>query len=117
MATWGLDTNGDWTINNNIFTVLTGNYEIVQNVETRIKEQIQDCFFNLEAGINWLNMPKGNSQIQDLISTVQNVIGSTNGVTAVIDISYILDGRNLNITANYKTLFTDFNTSQFLFDL
>ena len=117
MAIWGLDANGDWTINNNIFNVLTGNYEIVQNVETRVKEQIQNCFFNREAGIDWINLPKTQAEIQSLISTIQNRIASTNGVTAVINIDYTLNGRNLNVVANYKTDFTDFTTSQFLFDL
>ena len=117
MATWALDGSGDWTINNNIFGILTGNYEIIQNVETRVKEQIQDCFFNLNAGINWLNLPKTQSDINDLISTIQNKIAATNGVTAVIDISYTLKDRNLKIIANYKTPYSDINISQFLFDL
>lgn len=119
MATWALDSNGDWTINDNIFTALNGNYEIIQNVETRIKEQVNDCFFNLKAGIDWINMPRGQEQINELVVQIKNIIASTDGVTSVIEIIFNFDSvnRKLNVQAIYKTIYTDLNTSQLLFDI
>lgn len=119
MATWALDTNGDWIINNNISTFLTGNLEIIQNVETRIKEQIGDCFFNLQAGIDWINMPRGTEQINNLIIAIKNVIAGTNGVTSVIEINYNFNNisRALEVTANYKTIYSDLEVSQLVFDV
>ena len=118
MATWGLDKNGDFAITNNSVILLTDNEEIVQNVETRVKEQIFDCFVNLNAGIDWLNLPRNKSEIEALTNNVRKIVSATNGVTGILDISANLDNasRNLKIVVRYKTKFTDENVSQFLFD-
>lgn len=118
MSVWGLDEKGDFAVTNNAFVILNDNRAIVQNVETRIKEQTFDCFVNLNAGINWVNLPKNQTEMNILQVAIKNITAGTNGVTDVTEIKleYINASRTLKVLIKYKTKFTDENISQILFN-
>jgi hypothetical protein len=119
MAVFGLDNNGDLAFTKNGFVILTGQQEVIQNVETRLKEQVFDCFVNLNAGIDWLNPPRTLQEREVLTTKIRNVVANTNGVQAVTDITSQFDSitRKLTFQINYITRFSNENVSQLLASL
>ena len=116
MSVFGLDSNGDLAFTKNNFKILTGKEEIIQNVETRVREQTFDCFTNLSAGIDWLNPPKTQEEINILEVRIRNVVAQTNGVQAVTNITSRVDSktRRLYFEVSYITKFSNENVSQLL---
>jgi hypothetical protein len=47
-----IDKNGDWTFGFGLGNYLSGQARFKQNIQTRLFEEIGDCFFNLGAGLN-----------------------------------------------------------------
>tara|TARA_B100001059_G_scaffold179056_2_gene179704 strand:- start:4273 stop:4629 length:357 start_codon:yes stop_codon:yes gene_type:complete len=117
MTTWALDDNGDIAISQRGPILIKNNLETMQNVKTRIKEQVFDCFFNLNAGIDWINPPRTKQGREELISQIKTIITNTNNVSAVNDINYEYNYATgeLSVAVNYKTIFSDDNVGQFLF--
>ena len=100
-----LDTNGDWTMdfqkdNNNV---------IAQNITTRLKEWKNDCFFNNDAGIDWLNRLDKNQQ-DGLIADIRVVIQQTDGVSQLLELNNDLNTETRKITISGKVL-TKFSTT------
>jgi ferritin-like protein len=116
MATWGLDNAGDILMTN--YPIITGQFEIVQDLETSIREQLNDCFFNLEAGIDWSNMPNNQAEINILLAQINAIASQINGVTGIISLTANFDAftRILTVAIVYKTIYSDDRVSQFLFD-
>jgi hypothetical protein len=49
MRTIGLDSELDW----DIFAIKNGAEAVKQDIETKLREWIGDCWFNATAGIDW----------------------------------------------------------------
>ncbi len=47
-----LDGNGDWTFGFGLGNYLSKQARFNQNIQTRLFEEVGDCFFNLGAGLN-----------------------------------------------------------------
>ena len=118
MSSWALGEDGDLLFNKQAPVIFTSALETKQNIETRVKEQVFDCFFNQNAGIDWINLPKTITEIKILVSQIKNIISSTANVLAVIDEDYTYNNVDsiLSVTVTYKTIFSDENVSQFLFN-
>jgi len=50
-----IDENGDWDFGKGIQDFTSGNKAIGLNIKTRIQSWVGDCFFDMNAGIDWLN--------------------------------------------------------------
>lgn len=117
MSSLALDENGDIVVSKNGPSLISGNLEVVQNVKTRILEQKFDCFFNINAGIDWFNLPKSNAGIKDFVQEIKLIIANTKNVSSINNIDYQFDNitGSLTVSVNFKTIFQDENLSQFLF--
>lgn len=47
------DRNNDWTFGQSKNNYIAGNYGVLQNLKTKLQEWKRNCFFNLQAGIDW----------------------------------------------------------------
>ena len=47
------DTNNDWQFGHSQSDYITGNAGVMLNLKTKFNEWKRDCFFNLQAGIDW----------------------------------------------------------------
>ena len=100
-----LDTNGDWTMD----FQKDNNSVIAQNITTRLKEWKNDCFFNNDAGIDWLNRLDKNQQ-DGLIADIRIVIQQTDGVSQLLELNNDLNTETRKITISGKVL-TKFSTT------
>lgn len=101
----GLDIEGDWVwgIGQNAYKVL--NDAISQNIETKIREWKNDCYFNVYAGIDWINRI-GYASEDVLRQDLYSLILSCEGVVAVNELSFSLINRSFTVTYNIQTQYS-----------
>lgn len=107
MIVRSLDQAGDWTFGQSRNNYFTGNMAIAQNILTRVSSFVGDCFFALNAGIDWWNLLGSKNQIA-LELSVSSIILNTYGVTGILDLEVGLDeDRKLVIRYTVSTIYTD----------
>ena len=100
-----LDNNHDWTFGAGTANYVSANDEIALNLKTRLLSFWNNCFFDLEAGIDWFGLLEYNQQ-ENLQDAINAVIIETEGITAINDIQVVMrSGRNVNITYDVKTIY------------
>lgn len=93
-----LDTDGDWTFGKGRNNYLSGIDAVSQNITTRLKSFLGDCFFDLSAGIDWFNLLGSKEQLK-LNLAVTAVILNTPDVLSINQLSIDLSSnRKLTIT-------------------
>jgi hypothetical protein len=99
MSVRALDINGDFTFGQGRNNYLTRNKEVAQNIQTRLRQFLGDCWFSIGSGIDWFNLLGGKNKaaIQLAVSTT---IRNTKDVTGVIEVSVNVD-NNRRITISY----------------
>lgn len=103
----GLDENNDWTFGRGNADYLANNPAIALNIRTRILSWVNDCFFDLSAGIDWVNRLGSKDQRELLEQDLKILILKSFGVTGIISIDTQLIDRkfvaNYSITTIYST--------------
>jgi hypothetical protein len=107
MIVRSLDGIGDWRFGKGKNDYLANNKAIVQNIGTRLNSYLGDCFFALDAGLDWFNLLGSKNQLA-LELAVRSVILNTRDVTAIIDVSIVLAENTRQITMRYtvETVYT-----------
>lgn len=107
MIVRALDGAGDWTFGKGYSDYLTGNPAVGQNIQTRLKSFLGNCFFDLAAGIDWFNLLGGKNKTA-LTLAISTVLINTRYVIAIRQLSVDLDPvtRNISIVYNVTTVFT-----------
>lgn len=101
-----LDENHDWTFGIGKNNYLSGEKAIEENVQTRLLEFLNDCFFNMAAGIDWMRLLGTKTTEQEIILSCRAVILQSYGVVRVNSISPSLNGRGLTVNYNIDTIYT-----------
>ncbi len=104
-----LDDNGEWTFGRGKNNYLTLNDAIGQNISSRLKSFLGDCYFDTKAGLDWFTF-LGSKNITGLQLAVNAVIVNSAGVTGVNRLSLVVDPRTRNIALSYEvtTVYTGF---------
>jgi len=89
-----LDANHDWSLGAGKQSYTQNLQALMLDLKTRILSWVGDCFFDLDAGIDWKNHLEYNTQNQ-LESSIKNIAFRTIGVTKVNEISISLDNTRL----------------------
>jgi len=92
MITRSIDSNHDWNFGKGKQDYLAENDALAQNIQTRIMSFLNDCFFDLAAGIDWFNF-LGSKNIVGLRLAVSGVILQTTGVNELNELSFELDAN------------------------
>lgn len=101
-----LDDSGDWLFGKGSNNFLRGNDAIGLNIKTRLLSWVNDCFFALDAGIDWINR-MGLKNQQDLLSTeLKSLILKSVGVTGINSLSVDLTGRDFTASYDINTIYT-----------
>jgi hypothetical protein len=112
MSTRALDSNGDWIFGTGISAYLIGNSEVAQNIKTRLLCFINDCFWDVAAGIDWLNLLGSKNQQLALQLAISAVILNTANVTALSQISLVVSpSRQFTVQYLVQTTYGPVNGS------
>lgn len=101
-----LNANHDWTFGSGLGNYISGNSAIGLNIETRILSWLNDCFFDLNAGIDWLNRLGNKNQKNLLDLDLKRIILQSYGVTALVSFSSELNGRIYMSSYTVNTIFS-----------
>lgn len=105
MRVRAIDADGDWLFGDGFSNYRNNLDAIIQNLSTRLKSILGDCFFSIQSGLDWFNIlgQKDRSRIQLIVSST---ILNTTGVTAITDFSMMEDReRNLYMRYSINTIY------------
>lgn len=102
-----LDENHDWVFGSGKSNYLSGNDAIALNIQTRLLSWLNDCFFDMGAGIDWLNLLGSLGQKNMLDVNIRRVIQQSYGVTGLVTFNSTLSAQRV-FNANYtiNTIFS-----------
>lgn len=106
-----LDGTGDWNFGKGLESYARDNNAIAFDVQTSILSFFKDCWFDPNAGIDWLRLMGSKSTQQEIQLTVRGIILQRSGVTKVNTVNLIFTGRKLSVQYNINTIFSQ-NSSQ-----
>ena len=103
-----LDANGDWTFGQGLSNYISGNAGIGLNISTRIKSWVNDCFFAMNAGIDWKTRLGSKNQKALLEADLKRIILTSYGVTGInsISVSYNSLTRAFSVDYDISTIFS-----------
>lgn len=106
-----LDINDDWNFGRGIESYVIDDNAIALDIRTSILSFFKDCWFDPNAGIDWLRLLGSKSTQKEIELNVRGTILRTTGVTKVNSISSVFRGRRLTVSYNINTIFSQ-NSSQ-----
>lgn len=90
MIVRALNADKDWQFGKGRNDYLSGNPAIAQLIRTRLLSFLGDCFFDLEAGIDWFNLLGGKNQ-GALNFNIKSTILNTENVVSIEEVSQTYD--------------------------
>lgn len=105
-----LDVNHDFTFGIGKNNYLSGQLAIAQDIQTRLYEFLNDCFFNLKAGVDWNTLMSSLGAVkneQQIFLSCRAIILQTYGVVKIRSLTIsITSNRAINIQGVVDTIFT-----------
>lgn len=102
-----LDAQGDWVFGQGVQSYFTDEDAIAADSRTALKIFLGECFFALNAGVDWWNLIGGRDD-QGVVLQCRQVIAAREGVTRINRVESILDrqSRRLSVSFNIDTVFS-----------
>lgn len=101
-----LDSSGDWEFGKGVNDYARQNNAIGLNVKTRILSWVGDCFFDQDAGIDWINRLGSKNQRELLELDLRNIILQSDGVTGILDFSTNVVDRAFTAEYSIQTIYS-----------
>ena len=101
-----LDDLKDWKFGKGLSSYAYDNDAIAENLSTRIKSWKNDCWFDMEAGIDWPRLLGSRNTQAQIVLSIRAIILQSYGVTKVNSIETATEGRSMTITFNINTIFS-----------
>lgn len=98
-----LDKNGDWVFGKGRHSYLTENQALMMNIKTRLLEFTNDCFWDMDKGIDWWTL-LGGKDLKKILVDVQRTILRSYQVKRIVNLDYVLRNRSLFITVSIEFL-------------
>ena len=104
-----LSESNDFTYGNNLSGYRQTNAAIGQQIQCRLNQYLGECFFDTQAGINWLGY-MGSKNPVGLNLAIASVILNTTGVLGINTLVFNLDHETRIFTINWdvSTVFTKY---------
>lgn len=101
-----LDENHDFTFGSGTANYIAGNAAIGLNIETRILSWLNDCFFDMNAGIDWANRLGSKNQKNLLEQDLRRIVLQSFGVTGIVTFYTTLTGRSFTASYTISTIYS-----------
>lgn len=100
-----LDADGDWTFGKGFSNLATKNDAVALNIRTRILSWVGDCFFDMRAGIDWVNRLGSKNQVGLLDLDLRRLIITTQDVTELTQFDTVNQNRGFTGSYTVNTTF------------
>lgn len=108
MIVRAIDGNNDWLFGKGKNDYKTGRDAVAQRIKTRLQSFLGDCFFDVNAGVDWFNL-LGGKDLLTLRLSVSTIILDTEGVKSLVRLNSNLNNeRNINLQYTVDTNFGQF---------
>lgn len=97
---------GDATFGQGRENFLSGQKAVEENIQTRLQSFLRDCFFDLQAGIDWLRFMSVPTQPQEIQLSVRAIVLQSFGVVKINALEVLVINRRIAISMNINTIFT-----------
>lgn len=98
-----LDANGDWVFGKGRNSYLKDSEALMMNIRTRLLEFLNDCFWDMEKGIDWWTL-MGGKDLKKILVDVQRTILRSYQVKRIVNLDYNLTNRKLFISISIEFL-------------
>ena len=96
-----LDTTGDWQYGHGLSSYASDEAAIELNIKTRLASWVGNCFWDLSAGVDWINLLDAG-QAKQLQISLATVISQSYGVVNVTFVQAALDPITRSFAVQYK---------------
>lgn len=120
MIVRALNSDHDWTFGASLNNYLRSNRAVAQNIETRLLCFLNDCFFDTQAGLDWMTFLGGSKNPLALRLALSATILNTPQVVGIVQLSTNLNHTTRVFSVSYQvqtTFSTTSLSSTFTFDL
>lgn len=101
-----VDENWDWTFGQSQLNYSKNINAVALDIQMRLKEWYQDCYFNLEQGIPW-DVRLGSHNQKDLLDEdIQNTVLSVEGVLNIFNFTSQVNGRRYTCQFEVYTVYS-----------
>jgi len=102
-----LDTDHDWTFGQGLTNYNRDQKAIAENVQTRLYSFLNDCFFDLAAGIDWFRLLGTKGTQNEILLNCKAIVLQSYGVVRVNSMSVnVTETRRIFIEMNIDTIYT-----------
>lgn len=101
-----IDSDHDWTFGKGIQNYRVATPAIAENIQTRLLELKKDCFFNMNAGVDWIRLLGSKKSEGEIVLSCRNIILASYGVIQINALSVNVRSRGIFIEANIDTIYT-----------
>ncbi len=103
-----LGTDNDWTFGKGNENYLRGQDAVAANIRTRLLSFLNNCFFDTNAGVDWILYLGSLNKQDELVLRARVVILQSYGVVSVNSIAFNLNRvtRQGVLTYNINTIYT-----------
>ena len=106
MTVRAIDINNDWDFGRGLSSYKREKEAVAQNIKTRLQSWVGDCFFDINAGIDWINLlDKGVNVQATLEEEILSLISNTDGVVGVVELNISLENREFTGSYSVDTTF------------
>jgi len=110
-----IDANNDWMFGAGLNNYVSNQAYVAQDIKTRLQEWLGDCFYNINAGIDWGNLLGSKNQV-GLNLAINCVLLNTDNVNGILQSSLSLNSnRQITLTYSVQTSYGVLN-NQFVYD-
>lgn len=111
MRVRGIDVDGEWMFGRGTSDYLINQRAVMQDINTRLKCFVGDCFFDLALGIDWFNL-LGGKDLLAVNMAISTMILNTKNVTGMIQLTTGLDlRRNFSVSYKVSTVYSVLSSS------
>lgn len=106
MRTRITDNNNDWCFGQGLLNYATKQESIKYDINQKLKEWWQDCFFALQNGIPWSIRLGSHNQQELLDDDLQSTILSCDGVLNILSFNSMVNGRRYRAEVQIYTIYS-----------
>lgn len=102
-----LDENHDWLFGKGRNDYATGSLAVAYSLKTKILSWYRDCFFDMQAGIDWKNILGSKTSKAEADGAVRKIITTETDVQELTFFESEITNRIYHCTAKIKTVYGD----------
>lgn len=100
-----LDSNWDFQFGRGKQDYASDSMAVSYRLKTKLLSWFRDCFFDVEAGVDWKNILGSKGTKSQADSAVRQLVVTDEGVDSLVSFDSSMSGRTYNCSIRVKTIY------------